>query len=241
MDDLKTGIRVLRNSLVVFHSKSDAFLARVFTSRLQRIHRPSHRLLNSGSRWELARENTQVRRAKRFGNIHPFLDFLQDLGAFARFSLHGAGSDGGARKTYAVFEGQMPQRSQVGRVGGLEPISGHIHAINAQRDGVSNDVFHGHFAGAEKFAVRVSAATREQPRRCCTCRLRVWRRSPRPGCSDKFRASDDPWPRSSQKVSAVNRLWRHGLNSPLSWNGNLAGTSPKLLKARFAGYWSVSA
>jgi hypothetical protein len=36
-------------------------------------------LLNGSSGRTLARENLQVRRTERFGDIHPVLDFLQDL------------------------------------------------------------------------------------------------------------------------------------------------------------------
>jgi hypothetical protein len=46
---------------------------------------------------------------------------------------------------------------------------GHVHSTYAKLDVLSNDVLHGHFPGPLKFAVRMCAATREQPR-CCKFR-----------------------------------------------------------------------
>src|SRR5262249_47307908 len=109
VDDLKAYIGVLGNALVVFHAERDALLACIFTGRLQRIDCPLNSLLNSGSSRELAREDTQVRRTQRFGDLNPFLNLLQNLCALIRLGLYSAGSNGCARKTYAVFEGQMPK------------------------------------------------------------------------------------------------------------------------------------
>src|SRR5438270_2610005 len=207
LNELAAHIRILGDTFVIFNAESNSFFPRVLACHFERLNGPMDALLHGRPGRKLAREDAQMRGSQRLGDIDPLLDLLQNLRAPARISLHRAGSRGCTGKTYTVLVSQMSQGSQIGWFGRFEPVSRHVHGINAEIDGLSDDVFHGHLAGFQEFAVRIGAAARKEPGLCFRSRFRAWHGIPCTSCAGKFRTHDDGRSSSSQKFSAMSSPW----------------------------------
>ncbi len=214
MKYFQSGLRRLRDSVVVLETERDAVLRRDIARRLHHLHRPVDALGNGEITFRQGSgEDAQMRRAEHVGNRDPFPDVVEHRGTRGLVWLHHAGAARRAGERQAVLERQMPQSRKVCGIGRLQPVHRHIHGSHSKFHALQDEVLHAHPARLQVIVIRVGAATRQEPGLpgrgfgCC-CAVRAPR--PRQACSGHGHGSC-----GLKKLPATH----HGVHPPSRMSG----------------------